>query len=335
MRIAPLALLLTLGVQATAHATIYEVKATPATVHRGFFDASLKPILTVDSGDTIRLETATGNPRYFEKLGVPKDKIPPELYAAFADVDNDGRGDHTLDGPIAIRGAEPGDTLEIRILKVDVRFPIAGQSFRPGKGVLPDEFNYQKDKVVWIDMKKRTIEYAPGVEVPIKPFWGVVAVAPEASRGRISSGPPDVFGGNLDNQELGAGSTLFLPVQTAGALLSIGDGHAVQGEGEVALSAVETSLKGEVQVILHKGMRLKTPRAETPTDYMSIGLSPDLNEAARLATSDMVDFLATVKGIPRDDAYMLCSAAMKLIIAEAVDGTKEVKAEIPKAIFHK
>ena len=281
----------------------------------------------------VKLETATGNPRYFEKLGVPKEKIPPELFAAFADVDNDGRGDHTLDGPIAVRGAEPGDVLEIRILKVDVRFPIAGQSFRPGKGVLPDEFNYQKDKVVWIDLKKRSIEYAPGVEVPIKPFWGVMAVAPEASRGRVSSGPPDVFGGNLDNRELGAGSTLFLPVQTAGALLSIGDGHAVQGDGEVCLSAVETSLKGEVQVILHKNMHLKRPRAETPTDYMTIGLDPDLNEAARQATSDMVDFLATSKGIPRDDAYMLSSAALRLIVAEAVDGTKEVKAEIAKSIF--
>jgi acetamidase/formamidase len=315
--------------------TVHELKATPTTVHRGFFDASLPPVLTIDSGDIVRLETATGNPRYFENLGVPKEKIPKELYAAFEGVEGAGRGDHTLDGPIYVRGAEPGDALEIRIRSVEVRLPIAGQGFRPGKGVLPDEFNYQKDRVLWIDMKRQTIEYAPGVEVPVKPFWGVIAVAPEPSRGRVNSGPPDVFGGNLDNRDLGAGSTLYLPVQTKGGLLSIGDGHAVQGEGEVCLSAVEASLKGEVQIILHKGMKLHGPRAETPTQYMTIGLSPDLNEAARMATSDMVSFIATQKGLSRDDAYMLASAAMDLIVSEAVDGTKGIHAVIPKSIFHK
>jgi acetamidase/formamidase len=336
---APLALIAALVLQTNATAsaapTVYDLKATPATVHRSFFDASLPPVLTIDSGDIVRLETATGNPKYFENLGVPKEKIPKELYAAFEGVEGAGRGDHTLDGPIYVRGAEPGDALEIRILSVAVRLPIAGQSFRPDKGVLPDEFKYQKDRVLWIDMKHQTIEYAPGVIVPVKPFWGVIAVAPEASRGRVPSGPPDVFGGNLDNRDLGAGSTLYLPVQTKGGLVSIGDGHAVQGEGEVCVSAVETSLKGEVQIILHKGMKLRGPRAETPTQYMSIGLSPDLNEAARLATSDMVAFISTEKGLSRDDAYMLASAAMDLIVSEAVDGTKGIHGVIPKSIFHK
>lgn len=184
-------------------------------------------------------------------------------------------------------------------------------------------------------MMRQTIEYAPGVEVPVKPFWGVIAVAPEPSRGRVGSGPPDVFGGNLDNRDLGAGSTLYLPVQTKGGLVSIGDGHAVQGDGEVCLSAVEASLKGEIQIILHKGMKLHGPRAETPTQYMTIGLSPDLNEAARIATSDMVSFIATEKGLSREDAYMLASAAVDLVISEAVDGTKGVHAVIPKSIFHK
>jgi acetamidase/formamidase len=329
--------LLTLSSSALAETKphVYELKASPTTVHRGFFDASLPAVLTVDSGDIVKLETVSGNPRYFEKLGVPKEKIPAELYAAFEGVEGDGRGDHTLNGPIAVRGAEPGDTLEIRIRSVEVRLPIAGQGFRPGRGVLPDEFNYQKDRVIWIDLKKQSVEYAPGVEVPVKPFWGVIAVAPPASMGRVGSGPPNFFGGNMDNRDLGAGSTVYLPVQVNGGLLSIGDGHAVQGEGEVCVSAVETSLKGEIQVILHKAQNLKWPRAETATHYMTMGLNPDLDEAARMATSEMLNFLVEKKGLTRESAYMLASAAMDLTITQAVDGTKGVHAMIPKAIFKK
>lgn len=325
--------LMSLPTAQAAAPKVHELKATPATVHRGFFDATLAPVLTVDSGDIVKLETATGNPRYFEKLGVPRDKIPAELYAAYEGVEGDGRGDHTLNGPIAIRGAEPGDTVELRILSVDVRLPIAGQGFRPGRGALPDEFPYQKDRVLWIDLKRKVVEYAPGIEVPTEPFWGVMATAPPAEMGRVPSGPPNFFGGNMDNSDLGAGSTLYLPVSVAGGLVSIGDGHAAQGHGEVCLSGIETSLKGEVQLILHKGMRLKGPRAETPTHYMTIGLSTDLDEAARLATSDMIAFLVETQGMTRDDAYMLSSAAMDLTITEVVDGTKGVHAKIPKSLF--
>jgi len=315
---------------------VHELKASPSTVHRGFFDASLKPVLTIDSGDIVRLETATGNPRYFEKLGVPKDKIPAELYAVYEGVDNDGRGDHTLNGPIAIRGAEPGDSLEIRIRSVDVRLPIAGQGFVPNRGQLPEDFPYAKDHVVWIDVARKMILFAPGIEIPARPFWGVMAVAPPASMGRVPSGPPGVlFGGNLDNPDLGAGSTLYLPVQVPGALLSIGDGHAVQGQGEVSLSAVETSLKGEVQVILHKGQHLRGPRAETATHYMTIGLHADLDEAAKMATREMLDWIVQMKGLSRDDAYLLASAAMDLRVTQVVDGTKGVHAMLPKALFRK
>src|SRR5215813_14522530 len=144
------------AVRAQGSPKVHELKASPSTVHRGFFDASLKPVLTIDSGDIVRLETATGNPRWFEKLGVPKDKIPAELYEVFQGVEGDGRGDHTLNGPIAIRGAEPGDMLEIRIRSVDVRLPIAGQSFVPNRGLLPDEFPYGRDRVLWLDLEHRT-----------------------------------------------------------------------------------------------------------------------------------------------------------------------------------
>lgn len=314
---------------------VHALKASPTTVHRGFFDASLKPVLTIDSGDVVRLETATGNPRWFEKLGVPKDKIPAELYEVFQGVEGDGRGDHTLNGPIAIRGAEPGDMLEIRIRSVDVRLPVAGQGFAPNRGLLPDEFPYEKGRVTWIDVERKVVQFAPGIEFPAKPFWGVIGVAPPASMGRVPSGPPNVFGGNLDNRDLGTGSTLYLPVHVQGALLSIGDGHAMQGYGEVSLSAVETSLKGEIQVVLHKDHRLRWPRAETATHYITMGLDPDLDEAAKIATREMLDFLVETKGISREEAYLLASAAMDLVVTQVVDITKGIHAMIPKAIFKK
>src|SRR5215510_13369080 len=329
------ALLILAAGETRAAQKVHELKASPATVHRGFFDASLKPVLTIDSGDIVRLETASGNPRWFEKLGVPKEKIPAELYAAFEGVDGDGRGDHTLNGPIAIRGAEPGDMLEIRIRSVDVRLPIGGQGFVPNRGLLPEEFPYEKGRVTWIDLGRRMVQFAPGIEIPAKPFWGVIGVAPPSAMGRVSSGPPNVFGGNLDNPDLGAGSTLYLPVHVAGALLSIGDGHAVQGHGEVSLSAVETSLKGEVQVLLHKQQHLRWPRAETPTHYITTGLNTDLDEAAKIATSEMLDFLVERQELSREDAYLLSSSAADLSVTQVVDGTKGVHAMLPKAIFKK
>jgi acetamidase/formamidase len=302
---------------------IHELKASPQTVHRGFFDASLKPVLTINSGDIVKLE----------QLGVPKEKIPAELYDVYKGVDNAGRGDHTLNGPIRINGAEPGDMLEIRIRSIDVRLPIAGQGFVANRGLLPEDFPNPKDRVLWLDLKKKTAEYAPGVVVPLKPFWGVIAVAPPASMGRVPSGPPNVFGGNMDNRDLVGGTTLYLPVFVPGALLSIGDGHAAQGYGEVCLSAIETSLKGEIQVLLHKNKSLKQPRAETPTHFMTMGLNPDLDEAAKIATREMLDWLVEMKGLKREDAYMLASAAMDLVVTQVVDGTKGIHALMPKAIF--
>src|SRR5262249_47437988 len=195
------------AVEAQAQEKIHELKASPTTVHRGFFDASLKPVLTIDSGDTVRLWTATGNPRYFESLGIAKEKIPPELFTAYEGVTDDGRDDHNLDGPIAVRGAEPGDTVEIRIQAIDLWLPIAAMSFRANKGSLPEDFPYSRDRVFFIDPTKRAIDFAPGVSVPVKPFWGVIGVAPPRSMGRVPSGPPNVFGGNMDNHDLQPGTS--------------------------------------------------------------------------------------------------------------------------------
>jgi acetamidase/formamidase len=171
--------------------------------------------------------------------------------------------------------------------------------------------------------------------LPVKPFWGVIGVAPPPSMGRVPSGPPNVFGGNMDNHDLQPGTSLFLPVHAPGALISIGDGHVVQGDGEVGISAVETSLKGEIQVVLHKGMHTNWPRAETATHYMSMGLHQDLNQAAKIATSEMLNFIVATKGLPRDDVLMLLSAAMDLHVTQIADGTKGVHGMLPKAIFQR
>jgi acetamidase/formamidase len=312
---------------------VHELAAAPETVHRGFFDASLKPVLTIDSGDIVRLQTASGNPRYYEALGVPKDKIPPDLYRVFQGVEDALRWDHTLNGPIYVKDAVPGDTLEIRIRSVDVWLPLAGQSFTPNRGLLPEDFPYRRDRALFLDLEKKTVDYLPGVVLPLTPFWGVIGVAPPAAMGRVLSGPPNVFGGNMDNKDLGAGSTLYLPVHVPGALLSIGDGHAAQGHGEVCLSAIEASLKGEVQVILHKGKRITWPRGETATHYMTMGLHTDLDEATKMATREMITWMTELKGLTREDAYMLASLAMDLIVTQVVDGTKGIHALMPKAIF--
>ncbi len=310
---------------------VHELNASPSTTHIFFFDAALEPVLRVDSGDVVRLDTATGNPRWFENAGVPRDQIPAELFEVYEGYDSAGRGDHTLNGPIFVNGAEPGDVLEVRILSVDVRLPIAGQGI--ARRLFPGEIETNVSRVHWIDLENRTVEFAPNVVVPIKPFWGVIGVAPPPEMGRVPSGAPGIFGGNMDNRDLGPGSTLYLPVYNPGALLSVGDGHAVQGYGEISGSAVETSLRGEIQVFLHKDRELAWPRAETSTHYMTMGLDPDLDEAARLAAAEMIDFLVETQGLDRETAILLCSVAMDMVVTQVVDGTKGIHAMIAKDVF--
>ena len=308
---------------AQTSAKTHELKATPATTFYRFLDAATPPVLTIDSGDSVRLETATGTPGYFERLGVPKNRIPAELYETFKGVDDNARRDHTLTGPIFVTGAEPGDSLEIRLRSIELRLPIAAESFGVNGGTLPGEFASGRDA-----------EYAPGVVVPLnRPFWGSIAVVPPPSIGRVTDQRPNVFGGNMDNSDLVAGTTLYLPVFVRGALLSIGDGHAAQGHGEVGGSAIETSLKGEIQVIVHKGKTLRLPRAETPSEYMTMGFHEDLDEAVKIATREMLDWIVEMKGLPRDEAYLLASAAMDLRVTQVVDGTKGIHAVIAKSIF--
>jgi acetamidase/formamidase len=303
-------------------------------VHWGYYDAKVAPALRVAAGDRVRVETMiAGGLQRLRLAGAAESEIPEALKLVEQRVTERGPGAHPLTGPIFIDGAEPGDTLEIRILAIDFLHNFGVNAFSPGSGVLPDEFPYQALKLMRWPAGADRVEFAPGVTLPIAPFFGSIGVAPPALTGRISSRPPGWHGGNLDNKDLVAGSTLYLPVHVPGALLSIGDGHARQGDGEVTGTALETSLRGTFELRVRKGARLRWPRAETPTHYIAMGLNEDLDEAARLAVREMVDFLAAEKKMSRDEAYMLCALAADLHVTQAVDATKGVHVTLAKAYF--
>jgi len=317
-----------------AQSRTHDLKLIPPNVHWGYYDGQLKPVLRINSGDTLRVETMVA--RGLERLklaGVPDEEIPASLKAVESAVTNRGPGAHPLTGPTYVEGAEPGDTLEVRILGFEFLHPYGVAGFIPGSGTLPDDFPYARFKLIRFNPTAGTAEFSPGVSLRLAPFFGSIGVAPPVILGRVSSGPPGPHTGNLDNKELTAGSALYLPVHVPGALLSIGDAHAMQGDGEVSLTAVETSVRGTVQVFVRKGMHLNWPRAETPTHYITMGLHTDLDEAAKLATREMIDFLVSEKGMRRDDAYILCSIAVDLRVTQLVDGTKGIHAMLAKSIF--
>jgi acetamidase/formamidase len=200
---------------------------------------------------------------------------------------------------------------------------------------LPEDFPRSRTKIIPLDEKRMVARFADGIEIPLRPFFGSMGVAPPPSAGRVSSVPPGAHAGNLDNKELVAGTTLFIPVHAKGALFAIGDGHAAQGNGEIDLTALETSLVGTLQFVVRKDLHLRWPRAETPTHYVVMGLDPDLTRAMKLAGREAIDFLTTEKQLSPDQAYMLASVAVDFNVTQVVDGTKGVHGMIPKEIFTK
>jgi|HubBroStandDraft_6_1064221.scaffolds.fasta_scaffold375463_1 acetamidase/formamidase len=310
------------------------LKPTPKTVAWGYYDAKAAPVLRVKSGDTVEIQTLiTSSPKRLEDAGVPADQVEQSLRDITTEVTDKGPGGHILTGPVYIEDAQPGDVLEIRIQKIKLAIPYAYNAFGPGRGYIPDDFPYTKTKIIPLDEQKNVAHFAPGIDIPLHPFFGSMGVAPPEAAGRFSSNPPWIMGGNMDNKDLVAGTTLYLPVHAAGALFEVGDGHAAQGDGEVDITAIETSLIGTFQFIVRKDMHLKWPRAETPTHYITMGFNDDLNASATLAVREMVDFLVTEKHLTRDDAYQLASVAADLHITELVDGNKGVHMMIPKSIF--
>jgi acetamidase/formamidase len=308
----------------------HRLTASPATVHWGFYDASLPPVLTVASGDRVNVQSEPTGPR--EVLP----QLESRLSKAFRQIAAScpmGPSSHLLNGPIAVVGAMPGDALEVHFERIALRYDWGFNTTVPLKGSLPDEFPYCRCVVVELDRKAGTGDWGAGVRVHLAPFFGNFGVAPDATLGRVPSGLPGPWGGNLDNKELTAGSRVLLPVFREGALFSLGDGHACQGDGEVNSFALETGLEATVRLRLRKDMRLRVPRAETPTHYLFMGFDPILDNAARNALRETLAFLIDEKGLGRDDAYALCSLAVDLRVTQVVNGVKGVHAMVARALL--
>jgi acetamidase/formamidase len=318
------------------------LRSTPETVLWGYIAANLPPALTIESGQIVEIEalshqgltTAKDPEKFFESYGIAGNEVLADAKAVYAEVKRPkGASVHILTGPIYVLGAEAGDTLEVRVLDIKFRVPYGVNNTGPGKGVLPKLLAEPKAKLIRLDLERRVALFSSDVEIPLNPFMGIMAVSPPTSLGMVSSTPPRAWGGNIDLKFCGIGASLFLPVFNKGAQFFTGDGHAVQGDGEVDGGAIEISLKPTLQFVVHKGKALKQPRVETATDYLTTGLSTDLNEATRIALQEAIDFLQQEKGMSASDAYALCSLAVDLGIGEAVDIVNLVYAKIPKRIF--
>lgn len=314
--------------------THHILKATRETVHLGGFSDLLTPVLTIDSGDTIDVETYTGYYVY--------DKAPPEfLTSALLDICQNlapqlkvSGGPHLLTGPIYVRGARPGDVLEVELQAIAPSLPVGFNAIRRGWGALPQQFTQPALRFIPLDLANNIAEFPAnsGIKIPLKPFFGILGVAtPEHCRNSI---PPGSYGGNIDNRQLQAGSRLFLPVFVPGGLFSLGDGHSAQGDGEVNVTAIETSMNGRIKLTLRPDLQLTTPIAETPTDIITMGFAPTLDTALELAVSNMIDFLKRFANLSAEDAYVLCSLAVNFHITQVVNTPqKGVHGMLPKSIL--
>jgi len=305
------------------------VDATPETCHWGLFDARLEPVLTVRSGDRVTLHTVSGGPDILPESGFA---ILPEHRDILAGCKR-GPGGHVLTGPVAVEGAEPGDVLQVDIEDVSLRQDWGWMVIRPLRGTLPEDFPELHMAHHPIDLERKVTELPWGMTLPLRPFFGVMGVAPRAAYGAIDTIVPREHGGNIDNKELVAGTTLYLPVWAEGALFSAGDGHGVQGDGEVCLTALETAMSGTFRLTLRKDLRFRFPRAETPTHWITMGLNEDLDDAAKQALREMIVFIQERSNLTAAEAYMLSSLAVDLRVTQTVDGNKGIHAMLAKSVL--
>ncbi|MCZ0933608.1 MAG: acetamidase/formamidase family protein [Gemmatimonadetes bacterium] len=339
--------------------------SSPETLNWGWFPIDKEPVLRIASGETVRIETLTHvgatqdeHPvEFLTGLGVPRDEVLDDVIDFWASREGrprEGRSGHVITGPIHIEGAEPGDMLEIRILDIETRVPWGVNSTSGRGGVFSPSYPgaREEDEPLDIAASRHLIRtgnaegrevalFSPDIQVPLAPFMGILAVAPDPVVGEPGvtvpgvqgSRPPGAFGGNLDVKDLTAGTTVYLPVFHPGALFYAGDGHGAQGDGEVSGTAIEQSLTGVFRFVVHKGVKIPAPRAETSTHFLIMGIDLDLDRAAREATRLVVEFLVEEKGLTPDKALSLASIAVDFRVSEVVDLTQVVTGFIPKEIF--
>lgn len=353
------------GVMNTGHHTIHHLPASLDTIQWGYFDGSVEPVLRVNSGDYVEIECLchhAGDAADYlmdEAIREIYEKVPEETRAP---------GVHILTGPIYVEDAEPGDTLECRLLHMEPRLPY-GVNFTASWGLLHEEFDRKEHVIIYeadvhknvarpvfqyeydspeISVPGRFTNVDPserwpgpeGIAVPLRMHFGTAGVCP-AEDGKLSTVPPGSAGGNVDNREFVAGTAMFYPVFRKGALFSAGDTHFAEGDGEVNGTAIEAHVNATIQLILHKGKgkgvhnpgrSMKNPVLETPDLWISHGFNEDLDEAARDAVMEMIDLLVREWGISRVEAYSLCSIAGDLRVTQVVDGVKGIHMAIRRDI---
>jgi acetamidase/formamidase len=304
------------------------LEASPETVHWGFFDAALPPVAEVASGAEVTIRTVSGGPNVLPPKGF---HVPPELLAIHAAGVPSVPG-HILTGPVAVAGARPGQVLRVDILEVVLRQDWGYNFIRPLAGTLPMDFHEAVQVNIPLNADAMTARMPWGLDLPLAPFFGVMGVAPPPAWGRISTIEPRAHGGNLDCKELVAGTTLYLPIHTEGALFSVGDGHGCQGDGEVNVTAIETALEGRFRLTLRDDIA-PVLLAETPDHWITLATDSDLDECARMATRNMIALASRLAGITREEAYMLCSLAGDLRVTQTVNREKGVHMMMPKALL--
>jgi acetamidase/formamidase len=313
---------------------LHHLASTPETVRFGIFDAAFDPVLTVAPGDTVVIDCVSGGPEVMP--GPDSGLLIPPALQAIHDARLERIGPHILTGPVAIAGAEPGDTLEVRIEAIEPNNTWGYCAVRPLAGTLPDEFPERYVSHIAVDAAAGTCKPTWGPTLPLRPFFGTTGVAPPTRYGRLSSREPREHGGNMDCKELIAGSTLFLPVWVPGANFSAGDGHGRQGDGEVCVNALEMGLTGTFTFILHKAVDVGVrtwPSAESPTHYLTLGFNEDLDLAMKQALRAMIDLIVSRSSLTRVQAYQFCSLAVDFRVTQTVNGEKGVHGMLEKGVL--
>lgn len=340
----------------TLQGALHRLSATPQTVHWGYFDAALAPVLRVKSGDLVQAEAITHHAG-----DAPELMMDDAVTAIFTGIPESDRnpGVHIMTGPIFVEDAQPGDMLEVRYLSMTPRCNY-GSNLAANWGYLYKEFGEKERVTIYaLDPNARqaealyaydfpgkyltpgTITHCPacdrqpalaGVRVPARPHLGTAGVAIDVA-GRVSTIPPGAHGGNIDNWRISAGSTMYYPVQVAGALFSIGDPHVSQGDGEISGTAIEASLNVLMQLTIRRDFSFPGPLLETPRYWIAHGFDEDLNLATRNAALDMLGLLTEHAGLSRDDAYSLMSVAADFAVTQVVDGRQGAHVRIPRSLF--